>query len=97
MGGKGEALTSCFLWLPWTCCCKGLNLTQTFLCLPPTQKAQIVLLVILLVAIVNMFVGTAIPATEDKKSKGFFGYNSKIPLIYLKFIPKNIEILYTEV
>uniref|UniRef100_A0A3P9P1D5 Solute carrier family 12 member 1 n=1 Tax=Poecilia reticulata TaxID=8081 RepID=A0A3P9P1D5_POERE len=41
-------------------------------------KAQIVLLVILLVAIVNMFVGTGIPATEDKKSKGFFGYNAKI-------------------
>uniref|UniRef100_A0A3B3XA99 Solute carrier family 12 member 1 n=1 Tax=Poecilia mexicana TaxID=48701 RepID=A0A3B3XA99_9TELE len=41
-------------------------------------KAQIVLLVILLVAIVNVFVGTAIPATEDKKSKGFFGYNTKI-------------------
>uniref|UniRef100_A0A8C7ZSZ2 Solute carrier family 12 member 1 n=1 Tax=Oryzias sinensis TaxID=183150 RepID=A0A8C7ZSZ2_9TELE len=41
-------------------------------------KAQILLLVILLVAIVNVFVGTAIPATEDKKSKGFFSYQSKI-------------------
>ncbi|XP_047219699.1 solute carrier family 12 member 1 [Girardinichthys multiradiatus] len=41
-------------------------------------KAQIVLLVILLVAIVNMFVGTAISPTEDKKSKGFFGYETKI-------------------
>uniref|UniRef100_A0A4W6C4G9 Solute carrier family 12 member 1 n=1 Tax=Lates calcarifer TaxID=8187 RepID=A0A4W6C4G9_LATCA len=41
-------------------------------------KAQIVLLIILLVAIVNVFVGTFIPATEDKKSKGFFNYNSKI-------------------
>ncbi|CAG5858880.1 unnamed protein product [Menidia menidia] len=41
-------------------------------------KAQIVLLIILLVAIVNVFVGTAIPATEDKKSKGFFGYDSQI-------------------
>ncbi|XP_041838113.1 solute carrier family 12 member 1 [Melanotaenia boesemani] len=41
-------------------------------------KAQIVLLVILLVAIVNMFVGTAIPATKDKKSKGFFSYDSKV-------------------
>uniref|UniRef100_A0AAR2JE63 Solute carrier family 12 member 3 n=1 Tax=Pygocentrus nattereri TaxID=42514 RepID=A0AAR2JE63_PYGNA len=35
-------------------------------------KAQIVLLVILLIAIVNVFVGTAIPATEDKKAKGFY-------------------------
>ncbi|XP_013881432.1 solute carrier family 12 member 1 [Austrofundulus limnaeus] len=41
-------------------------------------KAQIVLLVILLVAIVNVFVGTAIPATEDKKSKGFFSYQTNI-------------------
>ncbi|XP_028256816.1 solute carrier family 12 member 1 [Parambassis ranga] len=41
-------------------------------------KAQIVLLVILLVAIANVFVGTVIPATNDKKSKGFFNYNAKI-------------------
>ncbi|KAM7424455.1 hypothetical protein PAMA_000683 [Pampus argenteus] len=41
-------------------------------------KAQIVLLVILLVAIVNVFVGTFIPATDNKKSQGFFNYNSKI-------------------
>ncbi|XP_067352021.1 solute carrier family 12 member 1 isoform X2 [Channa argus] len=41
-------------------------------------KAQIVLLVILLVAIGNMFVGTVIPATTDKKSKGFFNYDTKV-------------------
>uniref|UniRef100_A0A8C6TC31 Solute carrier family 12 member 1 n=1 Tax=Neogobius melanostomus TaxID=47308 RepID=A0A8C6TC31_9GOBI len=41
-------------------------------------KAQIVLLVILLLAIVNVFVGTVIPATDSKKSQGFFNYNSKI-------------------
>ncbi|XP_059209145.1 solute carrier family 12 member 1 [Centropristis striata] len=41
-------------------------------------KAQIVLLIILLVAIVNVFVGTFIPPTDDKKSKGVFNYNSKI-------------------
>uniref|UniRef100_A0A7N8YCY4 Solute carrier family 12 member 1 n=1 Tax=Mastacembelus armatus TaxID=205130 RepID=A0A7N8YCY4_9TELE len=41
-------------------------------------EAKIVLLVILLVAIVNVFVGTVIPATTDKKSKGFFGYQSNI-------------------
>ncbi|XP_036420442.1 solute carrier family 12 member 1 [Colossoma macropomum] len=41
-------------------------------------KAQIVLLVILLVAIVNVFVGTAIPATEDKKAKGFYSYQASI-------------------
>ncbi|KAL2088913.1 hypothetical protein ACEWY4_015812 [Coilia grayii] len=41
-------------------------------------KAQIILLVILLVAIVNVFVGTVIPATEDKRSKGFFNYHASI-------------------
>ncbi|XP_031676168.1 solute carrier family 12 member 1-like, partial [Oncorhynchus kisutch] len=38
-------------------------------------KAQIGLLIILLVAIVNVFVGTGIPASTDKKSKGFFNYD----------------------
>uniref|UniRef100_A0A669DF74 Solute carrier family 12 member 3 n=1 Tax=Oreochromis niloticus TaxID=8128 RepID=A0A669DF74_ORENI len=41
-------------------------------------KAQIILLVILLVAIVNVFVGTVIPATKEKKAQGFFNYRSKI-------------------
>ncbi|XP_078478441.1 solute carrier family 12 member 1-like, partial [Lampetra planeri] len=41
-------------------------------------KAQIILLIILLVAIVNVFVGTAIPSTSSKKSQGFFNYNSNI-------------------
>ncbi|KAJ7994813.1 hypothetical protein DPEC_G00253360 [Dallia pectoralis] len=41
-------------------------------------KAQIVLLVILLVAIFNVFVGTVIPATADKKSKGFFNYDVRV-------------------
>ncbi|XP_056134689.1 solute carrier family 12 member 1 [Lampris incognitus] len=51
-------------------------------------KAQIILLVILLVAIVNVFVGTFIPATEDKKSKGFFNYDSKI---FLENFTPNFE------
>ncbi|XP_042347989.1 solute carrier family 12 member 1 [Plectropomus leopardus] len=41
-------------------------------------KAQIILLIILLVAIVNVFVGTFIPATDDQKTKGIFNYDSKI-------------------
>ncbi|XP_041794212.1 solute carrier family 12 member 1 isoform X2 [Chelmon rostratus] len=41
-------------------------------------KAQILLLIILLVAIVNVFVGTFIPATDDQKSKGIFNYDSRI-------------------
>ncbi|XP_071997805.1 solute carrier family 12 member 2 isoform X2 [Engystomops pustulosus] len=40
-------------------------------------KAQIVLLVILLFAIVDFFIGTVIPL-EDKKPKGFFGYKGEI-------------------
>ncbi|XP_062404842.1 solute carrier family 12 member 1 [Sardina pilchardus] len=41
-------------------------------------KAQIVLLIILLVAIVNVFVGTFIPATQSKKEQGFFNYHLSI-------------------
>ncbi|XP_034050087.1 solute carrier family 12 member 1 [Thalassophryne amazonica] len=41
-------------------------------------KAQIILLIILLVAIVNVFVGTFIPATPEKKSQGFFNYDSTV-------------------
>ncbi|TKS69602.1 Solute carrier family 12 member 1 [Collichthys lucidus] len=41
-------------------------------------KAQIILLIILLVAIANVFVGTFIPTTADKNSKGIFNYNSKV-------------------
>ncbi|XP_073320253.1 solute carrier family 12 member 1 isoform X3 [Pagrus major] len=41
-------------------------------------KAQIVLLIILLAAIVNVFVGTFIPVTDSKKSRGIFNYDSKI-------------------
>ncbi|KAM4807779.1 solute carrier family 12 member 2 isoform 2-T3 [Rhinophrynus dorsalis] len=40
-------------------------------------KAQIVLLVILLLAIADFFIGTVIPM-EDKKPKGYFGYKAEI-------------------
>ncbi|XP_044131796.1 solute carrier family 12 member 2 [Bufo gargarizans] len=40
-------------------------------------KAQIVLLVILLLAIADFFIGTVIPM-EDKKAKGFFSYKAEI-------------------
>ncbi|XP_055017817.1 solute carrier family 12 member 2-like [Boleophthalmus pectinirostris] len=40
-------------------------------------KAQIVLLVILLAAIGNYFIGTFMP-TKNKEPKGFFGYNTAI-------------------
>ncbi|KAJ8340420.1 hypothetical protein SKAU_G00350530 [Synaphobranchus kaupii] len=38
-------------------------------------KAQIILLIILLLAIIDVFVGTFISATEAKRSKGFFNYH----------------------
>ncbi|XP_061607581.1 solute carrier family 12 member 1 [Phyllopteryx taeniolatus] len=41
-------------------------------------KAQIVLLIILLAAIVNVIVGTFISPTADKKSKGVFNYDANI-------------------
>ncbi|KAG7476486.1 hypothetical protein MATL_G00083470 [Megalops atlanticus] len=40
-------------------------------------KAQIILLVILVMAIFNYFIGTFIPM-ESKESRGFFGYNGEI-------------------
>ncbi|KAK6178797.1 hypothetical protein SNE40_011302 [Patella caerulea] len=41
-------------------------------------KAQLVLLVILLAAIVNYFVGTVLPPTQDQKLKGFVGYSDEL-------------------
>ncbi|NXF31452.1 S12A1 protein, partial [Nyctibius bracteatus] len=37
-------------------------------------KAQVILLVVLLVAIVNFFIGTVIPTSNEKKARGFFNY-----------------------
>ncbi|XP_075431769.1 solute carrier family 12 member 1 isoform X2 [Ascaphus truei] len=41
-------------------------------------KTQVVLLIILLIAIANFFIGTVIPTDEVKKSRGFFNYQSVI-------------------
>uniref|UniRef100_A0A8C9RUI3 Solute carrier family 12 member 3 n=1 Tax=Scleropages formosus TaxID=113540 RepID=A0A8C9RUI3_SCLFO len=41
-------------------------------------KTQILFFAILMVSFVNYFVGTLIPATPEKQSVGFFGYNSEI-------------------
>ncbi|XP_066557497.1 solute carrier family 12 member 1 [Amia ocellicauda] len=41
-------------------------------------KAQVLLLIILLVAIANFFVGTVIPSNKDKESRGFFNYHGSI-------------------
>ncbi|NXT47531.1 S12A1 protein, partial [Pluvianellus socialis] len=37
-------------------------------------KAQVILLIVLLVAIANFFIGTVIPTNNEKKARGFFNY-----------------------
>lgn len=69
---------------PSSCCC--------------VHQAQIVLLVILLGAIANYFIGSFIP-TDSKEPKGFFGYNSTSALLWESFplfmfyIPVNLTFL----
>ncbi|XP_063782125.1 solute carrier family 12 member 1 isoform X1 [Pseudophryne corroboree] len=41
-------------------------------------KTQVVLLIILLIAIVNFFIGTVIPSTKEKMAQGFFNYKASI-------------------
>ncbi|KAM4747698.1 solute carrier family 12 member 1 isoform 1-T1 [Rhinophrynus dorsalis] len=41
-------------------------------------KAQVLLLIILLIAIANFFIGTVIPTTEEKRAQGFFNYQAAI-------------------
>ncbi|NXJ05411.1 S12A1 protein, partial [Odontophorus gujanensis] len=37
-------------------------------------KAQVILLIVLLIAIANFFIGTVIPTNNEKKARGFFNY-----------------------
>ncbi|KAM9645300.1 solute carrier family 12 member 1 isoform 3-T3 [Trichechus inunguis] len=41
-------------------------------------KAQVLLLIILLIAIANFFIGTVIPSNNEKKARGFFNYQASI-------------------
>ncbi|XP_048473108.1 solute carrier family 12 member 1 isoform X6 [Rhincodon typus] len=41
-------------------------------------KAQVVLLIILLIGIANFFIGTVIRSTIEKRSKGFFNYQAQV-------------------
>ncbi|XP_019389167.1 PREDICTED: solute carrier family 12 member 1 isoform X3 [Crocodylus porosus] len=41
-------------------------------------KAQVILLIILLVAIINFFIGTVIPTSNEKRARGFFNYQASI-------------------
>lgn len=46
-------------------------------------KAQIGLLVILLIAMVDFFIGAMIgPKSDEEKAKGFVGLNGKLFLLY---------------
>ncbi|KAJ6664109.1 hypothetical protein lerEdw1_008324 [Lerista edwardsae] len=40
-------------------------------------KAQVILLIILLIAIANFFIGTVIPSNNEKRARGFFSYQGK--------------------
>uniref|UniRef100_A0A8V0Z5N3 Solute carrier family 12 member 1 n=1 Tax=Gallus gallus TaxID=9031 RepID=A0A8V0Z5N3_CHICK len=41
-------------------------------------KAQVILLIVLLIAIANFFIGTVIPTNNEKKARGFFNYQASI-------------------
>ncbi|XP_018410915.1 PREDICTED: solute carrier family 12 member 3 isoform X1 [Nanorana parkeri] len=41
-------------------------------------KAQILFFIVIMISFANYLVGTVIPATEEKKAKGFFGYRADI-------------------
>ncbi|XP_061203332.1 solute carrier family 12 member 1 isoform X2 [Neopsephotus bourkii] len=41
-------------------------------------KAQVILLIVLLIAIANFFIGTIIPTNNEKKARGFFNYQASI-------------------
>jgi hypothetical protein len=45
-------------------------------------QAQLVLLAILSLAVINFFVGTFIPPDDEKKWKGVVGYNGKMNNIF---------------
>ena len=49
-------------------------------------QAQIVLLGILLIAIVNFMIGSVIPSTPHQKSQGFLGYRGKLFYTFLIFL-----------
>ncbi|WAQ98879.1 S12A2-like protein, partial [Mya arenaria] len=58
--------------LALTCVCLGIVLIG----MEWESKAQLVLLAILAIAILNFFVGSFIPPTDEQKWKGVVGYNS---------------------
>lgn len=57
------------------------------------KQAQIVLLIILLVAIVNVFAGLFIYPTDDKKSKGVFNYNGMMASLHRRTLSTKEHLL----
>lgn len=58
-------------------------------------KAQIVLLIILLLAIADFLLGTIIgPKSDLEKAKGFLGYNSEL-LFPITFLMTSIRVIST--
>ncbi|NXY84313.1 S12A1 protein, partial [Alcedo cyanopectus] len=49
-------------------------------------KAQVILLIVLLIAIANFFIGTVIPTNNEKKARGFFNYQGKNGVLVVCFI-----------
>jgi len=57
------------------------------------SQAQVILLVILLIAIANFFIGTVIPSNNEKKSRGFFNYQGKSSRV--RFLSVNVSVLFS--
>lgn len=72
---------------------KPVNSFSKAVCVILFKQAQIVLLIILLVAIVNVFAGLFIYPTDDKKSKGVFNYNGKMASLHRRTLSTKEHLL----
>lgn len=59
------------------------------------SKAQIILLIILGTAIINYFVGTFLPASDERKMMGFIGYDVDLLIKNLKPDFRNMETFFS--
>lgn len=58
-----------------------LLLHEYYLCLKQLFQTQMILLTVLLVAMMNYFVGACLPPTEQQKGNGFIGWSGKQKII----------------
>lgn len=75
MGSQGATKTLCYIFVSVVENHSTVFLKLLFIIL--SKQAQIILLIILLVAIVNVFVGMFIAPSQEKKAKGIFNYDCK--------------------